>query len=119
MKRMALAMAFALIALPGMLQAQSAPEQNTTTHTTADTRSLRDQLMPVGNGAAVTAPAVAEAKTELEPNQPAMVRGGGAGYMIAGAALFIGGLLIGGDAGTAVAVAGAAIGAYGLYIHFQ
>ena len=119
MKRLTLAMAFALAALPGMLQAQSAPEQNTPTQTAAETRSLRDQLMPAGNAAAVTAPAVATEKSEYQPNQPVMARGSGTGYMIAGAALFIGGLLIGGDAGTAVAVAGAAIGAYGLYIYFQ
>jgi hypothetical protein len=119
MKRMTLAMALALATLPGLLQAQSAPEQNTPAQTTVETRSLRDQLMPAGTAAAVQAPAVANEKSEFEPNQPVMARGSGVGYMIAGAALFIGGLLIGGDAGTAVAVAGAAVGAYGLYIHFQ
>lgn len=39
--------------------------------------------------------------------------------MIAGAALLVAGLIIDNDAGTFVAVAGAAIGAYGLYVYLQ
>jgi hypothetical protein len=117
MKRLTIAMAFALVTLPGMLQAQSV--QQAPAAQTAPAPSLRDQLMPSGT-AALTAPAVTSDNETLQPNQPVMQRrGAGTGLMIAGAALFIGGLLIGGDAGTAVAVAGAAIGAYGLYVYFQ
>lgn len=120
MKRLTIALAFALAALPGMLQAQSAPEPATSSQTAVEPRSLRDQLMPTGAAAAVTAPAAATETDALQPNQPVMQRrGSGVAMILAGAGLFIGGLLIGGDAGTAVAVAGAAIGAYGLYIHFQ
>jgi len=119
MKRTIIAIAFALATMPGMVQAQSAQQQVPAAET-ATAPSLRDQLMPTGAAAALAAPAVAAESDVMQPNQPVMQRrGSGAGFMIAGAALFIGGLLIGGDAGTAVAVAGAAVGAYGLYIYFQ
>lgn len=39
--------------------------------------------------------------------------------MLVGGAAFLAGLIIGGDAGTAIAVAGAGIGIYGLYIWAQ
>jgi hypothetical protein len=39
--------------------------------------------------------------------------------MIVGGAAFIAGLIIGGGAGTAIAIAGAAIGLYGLYLYLQ
>lgn len=120
MKRLTFALALAIAALPGMLHAQSATPEPAAAQT-SEPRSLRDQLMPAGAAAAVTAPAVVEAEaTALQPSQPVMQnRGAGVGYMIAGAALFVAGLLIEGDAGTFVAVAGAAVGAYGLYLHFR
>lgn len=39
--------------------------------------------------------------------------------MLAGAALLVTGLIIGDDAGTLVAVIGAGIGAYGVYLYFE
>jgi hypothetical protein len=39
--------------------------------------------------------------------------------MIVGAAAFIAGLIIGGGAGTAIAIGGAVIGLYGLYLYLQ
>jgi hypothetical protein len=48
-----------------------------------------------------------------------VTRGQASALMIAGAALFVTGLIIDDDAGTLVAVAGAAIGAYGLYLYFS
>jgi len=42
-----------------------------------------------------------------------------AALMIVGGAGFIAGLIIGGGAGTAIAIAGAAIGLYGLYLYLQ
>jgi hypothetical protein len=45
--------------------------------------------------------------------------GPGGALMIVGAAAFIAGLIIGGGAGTAVAIAGAAVGLYGLYLFLQ
>jgi hypothetical protein len=44
---------------------------------------------------------------------------GSKALMIAGAALLVAGLIIGDDAGTFVAVAGAGIGAYGVYLYFE
>ena len=123
MKRIAYSVAFMLCAIPGMLTAQTAVvSQAETIRAENQAPALRDQLMPSGAALTVTAPA-AEATVEATDkavNQPAFQRGGsGTGYMIAGAALLVAGLLIEGDAGTLVAVAGAAIGAYGLFLHFR
>jgi hypothetical protein len=40
-------------------------------------------------------------------------------YMIVGGAAFVGGLLIGDDVGTAIAVVGLGIGIYGLYLYMR
>ena len=85
--------------------------------------TLQERLMPA-NAAALMAPVVAEdARMEAVEsevaNTLAQSRGAGTGLIIAGGALFVAGLLIGDDAGTVLAVAGAAIGAYGLYIYFR
>jgi hypothetical protein len=81
---------------------------------------LQQRLLPEGT-ATLLAPASAEA-TKSADGQPALLaqrRGSGTGLIIAGGALFVAGLLVGGDAGTVLAVTGAAIGAYGLYLYFQ
>lgn len=39
--------------------------------------------------------------------------------MIAGAALFVAGILTNGDAGAVLMLAGAGVGAYGVYLHFR
>lgn len=44
-------------------------------------------------------------------------RGSGVGLMILGGAALVTGLIIGGDAGTVIAVGGAIIGLYGLYVY--
>jgi hypothetical protein len=117
MKRFTFVLAFALAALPTVGRAQSAevPSDKPT--------SMRDRLMPAPAAAALVAPAPATAAketSETNVNQPAMAsRGGGMGYMIAGAALFVAGILVDGDAGTVLVLAGAGIGAYGLYLHFR
>jgi hypothetical protein len=82
--------------------------------------SLQQRLLPE-NAATLLTPAQAPLENkESQPAQPAMAaRGSGTGLMIAGAALFVAGLIVGSDAGTVLAVAGAAIGAYGLYLYFQ
>jgi hypothetical protein len=87
----------------------------------AETGTLQQQLMPESTvRLTAPAPSAAVAVTESRPAQPAMMaRGSGTGLMIAGAALFVAGLLIEGDAGTLLAVTGAAVGAYGLYLHFN
>lgn len=45
--------------------------------------------------------------------------GSGVAFMAAGGALFLAGAIIGGEAGTLVMVAGAGIGAYGVYLYFR
>lgn len=56
--------------------------------------------------------------TQLQPVL-APRRGQGFGLMIAGGALFVAGLLVGGSAGAVMDLAGAGIGAYGLYLYFR
>lgn len=115
MKARTIMLALGLLMAPAALQAQAV---TTETPQAASAPTLRDQLMPAPASALLTAP-VTEEKT-AETLQPAMQRGGsGTGYMIAGAALFVAGLLVEGDAGTVLVLAGAGIGAYGLYIHFR
>lgn len=119
MKRIAYTIAFLMAAVPGALRAQSVTVSQATQAETAAPSSLRDQLMPASAGLMTTAPATAEATAEKAVNQPVMQRrGSGMPYMVAGGALLVAGLLIGGDAGTLVAVGGAVIGAYGLYLYF-
>lgn len=60
-----------------------------------------------------------EARADVAPMQPAQNLGRDGALMVVGAALFVAGLIIGDDAGTALAVAGAAIGGYGLYLYIQ
>jgi hypothetical protein len=98
----------ALLMVPTALHAQSTDKQGP---------SLRQQLMPA-SAVALTAPShvsIEKSKTL----QPMISRGGGMGYMIAGGALFVAGLLVDGDAGTILVLSGAGIGAYGLYLHFR
>jgi hypothetical protein len=83
--------------------------------------TLQQRLMPEVT-TTLLAPVSEEAKKTIaaETVQPVMMaRGSGTGLIIAGAALFVAGLLVDGDAGTLLAVSGAAIGAYGLYLYFQ
>ena len=113
--------AFALFALlvsaAPAAYAQEAPlqpaEQNKPT--------LQQRLVPEGV-VELMAPASQQVLERAE-SQPAVTTtrpsGAGTGLIIAGGALFVAGLLIGDDAGTVLAVAGAAIGAYGLYLYFQ
>jgi hypothetical protein len=66
------------------------------------------------------APMVLEKQeTAREVAQPALSQRDGFGLMIAGGALFVAGVLVGGDAGTIMAVAGAGAGAYGMYLYFR
>lgn len=99
--------------------AQEAPLQQSQGQENKPT--LQQRLVPEGT-AQLLAPAPAD-RIEKAEEQPAILAtrppGRGTGYIIAGGALFVAGLLIGDDAGTIVAVAGAAVGAYGLYLYFQ
>lgn len=66
--------------------------------------------------------AAREDLTEQQLAQRAAHHGGfgtSGALMIIGAVAFVAGLIIGGGAGTAVAIAGAAVGLYGLYLYLQ
>ncbi|HUP90469.1 MAG TPA: hypothetical protein VM100_14015 [Longimicrobiales bacterium] len=105
MKGRIIALAFALCLLPAVAHAQS--------------RTMHEQLMPTQAALTLTAHAQ-PVSLKLNTIEPVMIsRGGGMGYMLAGAALFIAGLVVDGDAGTIMVLAGAGIGAYGLYVHFR
>ena len=105
-----------LIALPTVLTAQQPAPAN---ESEPSKPTVQERLMPE-NTAKLLAPVTTVASDEEEPAQPAVAaRGAGVGLMIAGGALFVAGLIIGDDAGTVLAVTGAAIGAYGLYQYFR
>lgn len=61
--------------------------------------------------------APADADPALPATHAAFTRG--QALMIVGGATLLAGLIIGGDAGTAVAVGGALIGVYGLYLYLK
>ena len=120
--RVSLFFAFLLVAAPAAYaqQTQLASQQAPAPESPQPT--LQERLMPPGT-AALLAPAVTQdARMTSAENEVAHTlaqsRGAGTGLIIAGGALFVAGLLIGDDAGTVLAVAGAAIGAYGLYLYF-
>jgi hypothetical protein len=104
-----------LVAVPAGLSAQEvAPASNEESKPT-----LQQRLTPEAT-AKLLAPAPVVTATESDVAQPVVAaRGAGVGLMIAGGALFVAGLIIGNDAGTVLAVTGAAIGAYGLYQYFR
>lgn len=68
-----------------------------------------DILLPVRHEVAADAPAPAL----LAPSSRSRA------LMIAGAALFVAGILTDGDAGAVLMLAGAGVGAYGVYLHFR
>lgn len=86
---------------------------------TVQAGTLQQRLMPESTVKLLTPVESAVTAEENQPAQPAMPRGSGTGLIIAGGALFVAGLLIGGDPGTLLAVTGAAVGAYGLYLYFN
>lgn len=74
---------------------------------------------PVGAELLAPAPARAGAPERQMVHAPAYGRRNGLALMIAGGAAFLGGAIIGGDAGTALMVGGVVVGAVGLYQYLQ
>ena len=62
--------------------------------------------------------ATESAKQPAQPTDLAS-RGQGIALMIAGGAVFVAGVITGGDAGTLLMVGGAVVGGYGIYLHFR
>lgn len=116
MKQSRYLLAFLLCLIPVAARAQ-APQATATTPD--QPASLRTQLMPTGDALRLQAPAHAEESVAKVSAGAQAARGGDFAYMIAGGALFVAGLLVGGDAGTILVLAGAGIGAYGIYLHFR
>lgn len=86
--------------------------------------SLQERLRAPAATSVQAAPQLTtEEKAQLNstrtPAQPGVGRGRSVGLMIAGAALFVAGVIVEGDAGTVLMVSGAVIGAYGIYLHFR
>jgi hypothetical protein len=112
---------------PVALQAQSLPPEQPhwveqpQQPTAPKAASLREKLMPANAGLQITAPLITENPSEDTPaiTHAALARSSGKPLMFVGGALFVAGLLAGGDAGTLLVVAGAGIGAYGLYLYLR
>jgi len=74
-------------------------------------RPVTDVLLPVRQPASAAPAEVAPAV--LAPSAQSRA------FMVAGAALFVAGIIAGGDAGAVLMLGGAGIGAYGVYLHFR
>lgn len=87
-----------------------------------DAPSAADRLRAgAATGALLTVGLQEAAELRVAPDAPALrqIRSRGAvPLMAAGGALFIAGLLIGDDLGTLLAVGGAVMGSYGVYLYF-
>jgi hypothetical protein len=81
-----------------------------------DTVSVADRLSPSAYAGRLLAVRPLESRQSVA-STPAwrQARSRGTALAVVGGALFVGGLVAGGDAGTAMVVVGAGIGAYGLY----
>ena len=116
--------AVALFALIALLPASSASAQSDVTPVVSNTASAADGLSAKQVGISRAALQQHTRQVETAPagatNALAQARGRrGMPLMIVGGAAFIAGLIIGDDAGTAIAVGGAVIGLYGLYLWAQ
>lgn len=96
---------------------------------TSNSRPVVVALRLSSEYAALIAPAVLEPPlgdelTQMEEETPAPPAaaskgsGTGLGFMIGGAAAFVGGLIIGGTGGTIIAAGGVGLGVYGAIIYF-
>jgi hypothetical protein len=111
---------FALLALLSSAAPAAYAQETALQNTNGEKPTLQQRLLPQ-SAATLLAPVELNEKKEAQPAPAANMAapGSGTGLMIAGAALFVAGLIVGDDAGTLLAVTGAAIGAYGLYLYFR
>jgi hypothetical protein len=109
---------FALLAFLLSIAPAASAQEALLQNTDEGKPTLQQRLVPQ-SAASLLAPVQLEEKKDGQPTVANMAAGSGTGLMIAGAALFVAGLIIGNEAGTVLAVAGAAVGAYGLYVYFQ
>lgn len=116
------AVALAQALAPALASAQAAAPPAAS----ASGSSAAERLGPRTTNPALLSPGPrlqAEGPAALEPTAAAVAAKEGKGesvtFMIVGGALFAAGLIAGGDAGTVMVLAGAGIGAYGLYLYFR
>jgi hypothetical protein len=136
--RIGAALLVGLVALPAVAYAQEANREGgedrdrveRQTQTVPQFRFRDDGAVEVPLGPRATEPRFGDYTIEPEvesrfsasADEVAVMRppsGKATALMIAGAALLVAGLIIEDDAGTLVAVAGAAVGAYGVYLYFS
>lgn len=117
----AVALAVAVLAAPLTLSAQSAPVQ-APAPAPANAVATSDST-PVGPAIASSVayhPAASTDSLSLEPQRRrSQGMGQAAALMIAGGAGVVVGLIIGDDVGTLIAVGGAVVGLYGLYLYMK
>ena len=132
MRRIVYSSGFALMVLTGSAQAQQQQPASTANDSSraalqaqeARTPTLLERLTPPAPASSEAAPrwrADEQKNTTRSALQPAMpaIRGESVALMIAGGALFVAGILTGDGAGALLMVGGAAVGAYGLYLHYR
>ena len=103
-----------------LLLAASAQAQEPTNTNQSVTERLRAPITAPQIAPRLTAEEVKLLSEKKAPAQPAAAaQGRSVAYMVAGAALLIGGAIVDGDAGAVLMVGGVVIGAYGLYLHFR
>ena len=111
-----LAMAPLTHAIPAAAQQISDPPTQVA-QARADTVGVVDRLaLRPSAGEFLISSATVQAEPAPRLLDAAAVSGRGTALAIVGGALFVGGLVAGGDAGTAMIVVGAGVGAYGLYL---
>jgi hypothetical protein len=123
----ALAAGLVLVAVAGPVEAQQAPAQQSQQQSLAPRTPPADVATPAPTQAGPTMDAASVAvrqpvTTETRaPNAPPRRAGYGqpVALMVVGGAALLAGLIIGGGAGTAIAVGGAVVGLYGLYEFLQ
>ena len=113
-----IALAVAVLMAPAAVLAQSTPAP-----APANGATVADSTTPVGPAIAASVayhPAASTDSLSLEPQRRKSQGLGQAGaMMIAGGAGVIVGLIIGDDIGTLIAVGGAVVGLYGLYMYLK
>ena len=110
-----LAMSALMHSIPAAAQQISDPPTQIAPART-DTTGVADRLSLRPSAGLLLASPTVQAESEPMLLDAAAVSGQGTALAIVGGALFVGGLIAGGDAGTAMIVVGAGVGAYGLYL---
>lgn len=110
-------LALAWIALPSSLPSQGLDPRVATPAPLVETRG--PVAAPVGIDRRHLQPEATAGARELAPGMQPQPQGTNVALMVVGAAGLVAGLLIEGNAGTAIAIGGAVIGLIGLYMYLR